>query len=578
MDAGTPRIGGRFTLRADRPRPVVGWALGPVLGCAALSCVVLMLAPAHAAATLGPVLKPNVTAVPPWYAKSQELSLEGQERYVMRFNGWIGNEGPGRLEIRGRRSSPSEPMKVYQRLYREGAKETYAGNEPDEYEEVLDEHAELHYDSSEGFALFHLMDIAHYSLWNYAKTKEVVPSEKVGFCLGDDEHLESGKGPSTAFYVDSATGHCAEGKPEALSLWEGISIGWLDWYEYELPLQWVDVSKVPPGRYWLRDDSDPDGFLVENGPPSEAVKHAYSKWPVTVRGYDALGQSDKIENDEAKTLTLASEAFPGEKEPLGNAEMCRVANNPKYEIRESPEHGTLTVVSGNHVTYTPQAEYEGADSFTFVARNPNCRFPLEPVEATVSLAVTAPVITTTTTTTTLTSASSTATTTAPTTSTSASPMPNTTTTTSTTVARTLAATGTTHKGTDAKPPLGVTRLQAAIHGHSLLVSALAGNSGLLRLSAWLHGHRLGRCSFRVHSGETMKCRIALSGHTSANGEIVVWGTLTSGKHTFQKHRRLAQGTQRGYGAASKARVALSLRSAFADPALAALSEARPAVS
>jgi hypothetical protein len=35
---------------------------------------------------------------------------------------------------------------VYQRLYREGAKETHEENEPDEYEEVLDPKATLEYD------------------------------------------------------------------------------------------------------------------------------------------------------------------------------------------------------------------------------------------------------------------------------------------------------------------------------------------------------------------------------------------------------------------------------------------------
>jgi hypothetical protein len=570
MDAGTPRIGGRSSLRADRSRPVVAWAIVAALGFAAP-----LLVPARAAAaTFGPVLKPNVTAVAPFYAASEEHSLEGQAHYLMRFNGWIGNEGPGRLEVRGRRSSPSEPMKVYQRLYRQEAKETYEGNEPDEYEEVLLEHAEMRYDSAEGFPLFHLMDIAHYSLWNYAKTKEVMPSQKVGFCLGDDYRFAT-TGPKTAFYVDAATGHCAEGKPEALTVWEGISVGWLDWYEWELPLQWVDVSKVPPGRYWLRDDSDPDGFLVENGPPTEAVKHAYSTAPVTVRGYDALGQSDTIENDEAKMLTLASEAFPGEKGPFESTETCKVSNNPKYEIRQSPEHGKLGAVSGNHVTYTPDAEYEGADSFTFVARNPNCGFPLEPVEATVSLTVTTPVVTTTTTTTTATTATSTSPSSATTiTSTSANSAP----TTTTTAANTPGAGGGAHRDTKAKPPAGVSRLQGAIHGHSLIVSALAGNSGLLRLSAVLHGRPLGRCAHRVHSGETVKCRIALSGPPSARGEIVVWGTLTSGKHVFQEHHGLAKSTPRGYAQKSQAGVALSLRDAFADPALAALGQARPVVS
>jgi hypothetical protein len=401
---GAGMLGGRPRLRLPRHRSLTATGLAAAFVFAGFG---LSLAPASAFATLGPVLKPNVTAIPPWYVKTEELEWEGQKRELMRFNGWIGNQGPGRLEIRGRRNSPSEPMKVYQRLYREGAKETSGENEPDEYEEVFDEHAELKYDTADGFDLFHLMDIAHYSLWNYAKTEEAVPSQKVGFCLGDDEHLEMGKGPEAAFYVDPLSGHCDENKPEALTVREGISVGWDDLYGWELPLQWVDVSNVRPGEYWLRDDSDPAGFLVENGPPTEAIKHAYSTKPVTVLGYNALDQSATDENDEAKILTLSSEAVKGK---WATEEVCKVSGNPRYEITHQPAHGKLGGVTGEHVTYTPEAGYEGSDSFTFVARNPNCRYPLQPTEATVSLSVTAPVVTTTTTTTTTASVTTTSTT------------------------------------------------------------------------------------------------------------------------------------------------------------------------
>jgi hypothetical protein len=40
-----------------------------------------------------------------------------------------------------------------------------------------------------------------------------------------------------------------------------------------------------------------------------------------------------------------------------------------YSIVAQPTHGTLSAVTGNNVSYTPAADYNGADSFTFVAND-----------------------------------------------------------------------------------------------------------------------------------------------------------------------------------------------------------------
>ena len=56
-----------------------------------------------------------------------------------------------------------------------------------------------------------------------------------------------------------------------------------------------------------------------------------------------------------------------------------------YEIADQPQHGTLGTINGSQVTYTPDPDYAGADSFTFVAKDGNGG---ESLPATVNITVT----------------------------------------------------------------------------------------------------------------------------------------------------------------------------------------------
>jgi hypothetical protein len=478
----------------------------------------------RALAELGPILKPNLTADPPGFVKNEELTWEGQKRLLMRFNGYIRNQGPGRLEVRGRRESALEPMHVYQRLYREGATEVHGLQPEEEYEEQSLPEAELVFDTDDGHSHFHVQDIAHYSLWNRAQTEEVAPAQKVGFCLTDSEHVEA-QGPSTPFYADEAERRfCDHLEPEALTVWEGISAGWQDAYYWKVALQWVDISDVAPGEYWLREDVDPRGLLIESGTPMEAAKHAYSTSWVTVPGYDAVEQSDSDEAGEPVTITLTSRAFG-------------VSGEPKYVIAAGPHHGTLGEVEGGEVRYTPEPGYSGSDTFTFYAENPGSEYPLTPVDATVSLGVSAATTTTTTTTTGSTTA---ATSTAVTTTTSTAPRttPTTSTTTSTAATSKPGSSGDSRGGDNVagrRRPLS--DLEGFIQGDSVIVRARAGIKGRLWLGADGGRHRLGRCVAFVLAGQLRTCRIPLPQHVTRD-QIVVWGMLRSGPRVTRKHHRL----------------------------------------
>jgi hypothetical protein len=346
-------------------------------------------------------LLPDLVADPPDGVEVKPYSSESSTRLLIRFNGYIHNKGPGAVDFRGTRTavklSPANeqqlkedeeqkqpvspelekelatsPMHAFQRLFttKEGEGETNI--ERAHVDEASS--AELLYSNADGHNHWHLQRAAKYSLWNSAKTAEVAPAQKVGFCLDDSEHVESGKGPANAVYSDTVPPFrefCEQYHPNATSLFEGISSGWRDKYSSNLTFQWVDASSVLPGEYWLREDVNPLGVVKETGGANVPV---YATKATVVTGFDAIAQNAATGNEEAKSITLSSKAWSD-------------SAAPKYTIVSQPQHGTLSAISGGKVTYTPSAGYAGADSFTFSAADPTSPFPTSPAVATVSVEV-----------------------------------------------------------------------------------------------------------------------------------------------------------------------------------------------
>jgi len=67
----------------------------------------------------------------------------------------------------------------------------------------------------------------------------------------------------------------------------------------------------------------------------------------------AQGQSVTTDEDTSKEITLVANDVD--------------STTLTYSILTQPQHGSLSAVSGNNVTYTPAANYSGPDSFTFKA-------------------------------------------------------------------------------------------------------------------------------------------------------------------------------------------------------------------
>ncbi len=356
-------------------------------------------------------LLPRLVADPPDGSTLTTSSVEGKTRLLLRFNGYLHNDGEGALDIRGKRDAPTvagkntpevdeeveayksreetlpsqleeelatPKMEVSQRLFTTNAGTPANGTEYLERPSVEQaSSAEEVYSNGDGHHHWHLQHIATYSLWDAAKDAEVAPSQKVGFCLDDSEHEEAGKGPATPVYASNVapyTGYCRQWEPNATSLYEGISPGWRDKYRNGLAFQWVDVSDVAPGEYWLREDVDPKSLVTEEAGGS---KTSYSSGEVTIPGFDAEGLDLALKKEEAGRVSLPVESY-GE------------TQDPVETIVSSPVHGTLGSIEAGAVTYTPAPGFSGSDSFSFTARDPASQFPESPTIGTVSITVASP--------------------------------------------------------------------------------------------------------------------------------------------------------------------------------------------
>jgi hypothetical protein len=513
---------------------------------------------------------------------------------LLRFNGYVHNIGPGALDFRGSRGTPdpaepaSPPMKVFQRVY----------NSDGSYDEDPSK-AQMVYVNADGHHHWHLQHVAYYSLWNAQKSAEVAPAQKVGFCLEDSERIEA-TGPPEPVYTDSEDSpfgsreFCRQYQPEATSVFEGISEGWRDLYRSNLAFQWVDVSDVLPGEYWLRAEADPEHLIQQTGgekPP------AYAEHSTIVPGFDAQAQSRSVEIEHSLTITLSSQKWEGAEADE------KPSPTPSYAIVNPPTHGTLGAIAFNRVIYTPAKGYGGPDSFTFAARDPNSSFPENPATATVSIDTSntpalpsvaiegapsrmiagtsvqlsalvsndTPEVTWSAS---VPSISATGPETADYTAPSTPPPGGLVTVTaespdggrdqrtieilpiptpqpkpevpaqaalSTTVPSTSLPQTPTPESSHRAGFLGpLSTPTAMLIGRKLYMTATAQQAGRLRLTAVLRGRRIGSCVARVRSHQSFTCTTTLSKGVSTRAPIGVWATLRVGSHLHQTVRRAAR--------------------------------------
>jgi hypothetical protein len=136
------------------------------------------------------------------------------------------------------------------------------------------------YVTSESHEHWHLLPFMRYELRGAEDFKLVVRDEKTGFCLGDRYNVDpSSQLPGEPENSEWAT-NCGPAHPELLGLEEGISVGWGDVYEAWRDGQYLDLTGLKAGRYYLVHRVNPERLLEESSYGNNASSVLISlAWP-----------------------------------------------------------------------------------------------------------------------------------------------------------------------------------------------------------------------------------------------------------------------------------------------------------
>jgi|GEM_PF-3027234 len=354
--------------RARRRLPVL-----VTLGAAGVGSVALVIG-AVAAPPSGAILPDLIADTPQRPGVENYTYANGTQALLLRFDGYVHNRGAGPLEIRA--SARSGADMTYVRQFVRSSSGTMVASEPPPGPPLVQ------FETDDSHNHWHLREIARYSLWNQGRTAEVAPAQKTGFCLIDSERRET-TGPSSSVYTEAGNNFCGQNEPTRSSLTMGVSAGWRDLYHRYLAFQWVDVSNVQPGTYWVAAEIDTNNVIAESDEGNNG--RAFAASSSTVPGYRAKAvTAPAVPFGGSGTVTLAADSFgsPGAR---------------RFRIQSLPANGQLrsgtttlganAVITGDSVTYVPNAGYSGPDSFTFSAFDSTSPYPRTPASATASVTV-----------------------------------------------------------------------------------------------------------------------------------------------------------------------------------------------
>ena len=185
-------------------------------------------------------LLPDLRTLPPW-----NLSIERQSANtrLLRFANTVWNSGAGAIELHGANDWSTLQTTVAQRVF----------DGDNSYVDHLVGSFVWHPEHDH----WHVGDFATYELWSLAADGATVlrtaSSDKLSYCLIDTDVVDSELPgfPDGRIYIG-----CGR-------LRQGMSIGWGDTYDADLPGQELDVSDLPDGVYALVSTANPRGHLIE---------------------------------------------------------------------------------------------------------------------------------------------------------------------------------------------------------------------------------------------------------------------------------------------------------------------------
>ncbi len=307
--------------------------------------------------------RPDLVSLAPTPQPAQTISFAGTEMLVVTFDGLIRNLGPGPLDIYGDPNASDGIDGIdspHQRIW-DGTTWIPVNRPP------------VRFESADGHNHFHFLRIDRYSLWDSTMSREIAPSNKVGFCLIDS--IQDDPAAGRGYFSDDGN-YCRQGSPGAEVLRMGISPGFSDIYTSDVALQWVDVSDIAPGAYRVAAEIDPFDRIDEADETNNGIKFANE--PTIIPGHLA----------RPTLLTATDDSEPVEIQ-LGY-DTVGVTTNAAIRITSPPLHGTVEVGDPGSPTvavYTPEPGFTGVDTFGFAAYDPSSSYPITPVESVAMISI-----------------------------------------------------------------------------------------------------------------------------------------------------------------------------------------------
>ena len=229
----------RATLRG---LPIMPPMRARAAACSAFFAVWLLCGPSVARAADD--LLPDMTSLPDVLSEIQIDDVTQPGQRLLRLSAATPNIGQGRLEIRGSTPLSDTRQEVVQRVYRTDG--TFS-------------------DRSAGTSTYHPAHFhVHFDNWMVYRLRSVTPSGGVGdivaegaktsFCLSDLVVYDA----SNPFFSPAGNYRTCNFTVQ------GITPGWMDIYDLTLPDQWIDITGVPDGVYWLEAEVDPLNKILES--------------------------------------------------------------------------------------------------------------------------------------------------------------------------------------------------------------------------------------------------------------------------------------------------------------------------
>jgi hypothetical protein len=211
--------------------------------------------PQPAAATSARQMLPDLI---PWASRRRGYiygwSLDRNEKpghLLLRLTTAIANGGNGPLELRGG-AHTTTGQNVYQRIFNSD------GTWSDRLAGTFTYHPAHHHTHFDDFSAYRLREITP----NNGVGKVLKGGSKLSFCLTDsDEYnldLPNASASGEYFACDAKK--------------QGISVGWADVYSSTLADQWIDITNVKPGKYWLEVVADPHNHIVESNEKNNSAR------------------------------------------------------------------------------------------------------------------------------------------------------------------------------------------------------------------------------------------------------------------------------------------------------------------